>query len=219
MTPQQREERVTGLAALGTVVLALPVFAIAVLYPTPPASAGAESLVENLAEHRLAFQVGLYLSALGWSGVLLVFAAGLWAILRRAEGDSGVWSLVAFGACVATSAAILVCILLAAALVYRAPNIDAATASVLSDASGIANLMTAFPNAIYVIAAAIVIRRTSVLPSWLAHGALAVAAIHLLSATSQARSGLFAPFGLLPSLAPLSHTVWLAGVAFVLLRR
>jgi len=92
-------------------------------------------------------------------------------------------------------------------------------ASVLYDAGGIANLMTAFPNAAYTIAAAIAIRRTAALPQGLAWGAWAVAVIHLLSATSLARTGLLSPWGLLPSLAPISHTAWLAGIAAVLLRR
>jgi hypothetical protein len=62
---------------------------------------------------------------------------------------------------------------------YRAPTIDAGVLSVLYDAAAIANLMTAFPNAIYTVAAAIVIYRTAVLPRWIGAGALLIAAIHL----------------------------------------
>ncbi len=55
-----------------------------------------------------------------------------------------------------------------------APDIDPRTASVLYDAGGIANLMTAFPNAVYTVAVAIVVRRTSVFPAWIGYGALLV---------------------------------------------
>jgi hypothetical protein len=216
VTTREQERTITGWAALVVVVLMLPTIAVAVLHPTPPA---ASALVAYLAEHRSSILASIYLSALGWGGGLLVFAAGLYTVLRRAEGESAVFSLVAFGACVATAVAILTAVTLIGAVAYRAPDIDARTASVLYDAGGFANLMTAFPNAIYTIAAAIVIRRTSVLPAWIGHGALLVAAIHLASALSMARAGAFAPWGVLPSLAPLSHTVWLATVAFVTLRR
>jgi hypothetical protein len=219
MDARRRVERITAFAALGTVLLMVPVVVVGLLYPAPTSSEPAAQLVTHLSDHRVVILLSLYLSALGWGGLLLVFAGGLWAILRRAEGDPGVWSLVAFGACSVTAAAILVFDTLFGAIVYRAPAIDAAVLSVLYDSAAVANQMTAFPNAIYTGAAAIVIGRTSVLPRWIAAGALLVAAIHLLSTMSLARTGVFSPWGVLPSIAPLSHTAWLAAVAFVLLRR
>lgn len=217
MNAQERDERITGLAALSTVVLMLPAVIVAALYPVPTGGDPTE-LVAHLARHRVPILVALYLGALAWGGMLVVFAGGLWALLRRGEGEGGVWALVAFGACVATAAAILVALAIMDIVVYRAPGIDPAVASLLYHAANVANLMTAFPNAVYTLAAALVIRRTSVLPQAIAYGALLVAAIHLLSATSQARSGALAPWGVLPSIAPLSHTAWLAAIAFVLLR-
>ena len=126
---------------------------------------------------------------------------------------------MAFLGCAATAVAILTALTFVRIVAYRTPAIDPETASVLYDAGGVANLMTAFPNAIYVIASAIVIRRTSVFPRWIAHGALLVAAIHRASAVSWAREGAFGPLGVLPSVAPLSHTAWLAAIAAVSLRR
>ena len=136
-----------------------------------------------------------------------------------AEGEGGVWSLVAFGGCIVTGAAILVALAILEVVAYRAPDIDAGVLSVLYDAACVANLMTASPNAVYTVAVAIVIYRTAVLPRWIGAGALLVAVIHLLSAMSLARAGAFSPMGVLPSVAPLSHTAWLATVAYVLLRR
>jgi hypothetical protein len=69
------------------------------------------------------------------------------------------------------------------------------------------------------LAAAAVIYRTGVLPRWLGHGAVLVAVIHLASTLSLARTGMWSPWGLVPTIAPLSHTAWLGGIAFVLLRR
>lgn len=215
---QARDEKITGTAALIIVLFMLPGIGVAAFYPQPTL-AEPTSLVAYLAAHRTALLASSYLAALGWSGVLCVFAGGLWAILSRAEGGSGVWSIVAFGACIATAVAIGVAITFWGVVIFRAPAIDASLASVLYDAGAFANLMTAFPNAVYTLAAAIVIRRTSVLPQWVGHGALAVAAVHLGSAACLARVGPFGPWGVLPSLAPLAHTAWLAAVAWVLLRR
>jgi hypothetical protein len=78
-------------------------------------------------------------------------------------------------------------------------------------------LTTAFPNAVHLVAAGIVILQTGVMSRWVAYGGFAVAAIHLSSSVSLAREGAFSPAGVLPNLAPLSHFAWLIGVAVALL--
>ena len=54
--------------------------------------------------------------------------------------------------------------------------------------------------------------------------ALTVTLVHLApaldaSSMSLARDGAFAPFGVLPTLAPLTHFLWRIGVAVALLRK
>ncbi len=218
MTITDRDRTIAGGAAVAVVALMLPAVVVAVLLPAPDPAAAA-ALVAHLAEHRVPILAVLYLSALGWGGAFLVFASGLYAVLRRAEGESAVWSLVACGGCVAAAVAILTALTFLGIVAYRAPDIDPRTASVLYDAGGIANLMTAFPNAVYTVAVAIVVRRTSVFPAWIGYGALLVAVIHLASAVSMARAGVLGPWGILPSVAPLSHTVWLGTIAWVTLGR
>ena len=212
------DRTILGLAGFAVVALMLPGVAVAILYPAPSPGAAA-ALVAHLARYRSLVLASVFLAALGWGGVLLVFAAALYAVLGRAEGGAAIWSHVAFVGCAATAVAILTVLTFFGIVAYRVPAIDPETASVLYDAGGIANLMTAFPNAIYVIASAIVIVRTSVFPRWTAHGALLVAAIHLASAVSWAREGAFGPLGVLPSVAPLSHTAWIAAIAATSLRR
>ena len=212
------DRSILGISGFAVVALMLPGVAVAILYPAPSPSAAA-ALVAHLARYRSVVLATVYLAALGWGGALLVFAAALYAVLRSAEGESAIWSHVAFVGCAATAVAILTVLTFVGIVAYRAPGIDPETASVLYDGGGVANLMTAFPNAIYTIASAIVILRTCVFPRWIAHGALLVAAIHLASAVSWARDGAFGPLGILPSVAPLSHTAWLAAIAAVSLRR
>jgi hypothetical protein len=211
------ETRITAYSALAVAALFAPLMGVQIAHPFPPLTQP-EELAALLAAHRTELLVGLCLSGLGWGGLLIVFGGGLWAILRRAEGGSGMWSAVAFAACVATAAAILIVITLTLTLVHLAPSLPADSLRVLYEESLVANLMTAYPNAVYVAAAGIVIWRTGVLPRWVAYGGFLVAAVHLASSVSVAREGAFSPLGVLPSLAPLTHFLWLVGVAFALLR-
>jgi hypothetical protein len=213
-----RDDLITAFSALGTVVLMVPILAAITAYPLPSSNQPLSELVVYFSAHRAALLTIIYLSSLAWGGFLISFAGGLWAILRRAEGGNGTLSIIAFGGCIVTGGAILVFDTIFGALLYRFPGFDPALLPFLLDAAAVANQMTAFPNAIYTIAAAAVIMRTAVLPRWIAYGALTVAAIHLLSATSLAREGAFSAAGTLPSVAPISHTLWLLAVAFVLLR-
>jgi hypothetical protein len=211
--------RITAYSALAIAALFLPPIVIELAYPIPGTDASASELAAFFVDHRTSFLVSVYLASLAFGGLLIVFGAGLWAILRRAEGGAGVWSAIAFAACVATAVSILVADTIFLAITHRAPALDPASLPLFVDVGFAANLMTAFPNAVYVIAAGIVIVQTGVMPRWIAHGAFLVAAIHLLSAMSLAHAGAFAPSGVLPTLAPLSHFLWLIGVAVVLLRK
>jgi len=98
------------------------------------------------------------------------------------------------------------------------PALDESSLLLLYDGSLIANLMTAFPNAVYAVATGIVVWKTAVMPRWVAYGAFAVAAVHLGSSMSLARGGPFSPLGVLPMIAPLTHFAWLIGIAVALLR-
>lgn len=212
-----RETRITAYSALTVAILFVPFMVAQAAHPFPPPMP-ANDLIAFLTAQRTELLVASSLSGLGWGGVLIVFGGGLWAILRLAEGGSGVWSAIAFGACVATAASILVALTLIMTLVHLAPSLDAASLPVLYDASLIANLATAFPNAVYVVATGVVVWKTGVMPRWVAYGAFAVAAAHLSSSVSLARVGAFSPFGVLPNVAPLTHCLWLIGVAVALLR-
>ncbi len=218
MRPGTTEEAITAWAALATGACFLPAVAVGVAYPTPPPDGPASQLAAYLADHRTTLLVVIQLTALAWGGLLLVFGAGLQAILRRAEGGSGVWSSMTFGACIATAVTILTALLPVEMAVYRGATPDAHALPLLFDALDVGNLLAAFPNAVYTVAAAIVILRTDVMPRWIGYGALVVAAIHLLSAMSLASAGAFTPSGLLPNVAPLSHMIWLVCVRIVLLR-
>jgi hypothetical protein len=213
-----RAARITAYSAIAVAVLFVPTIVNGVAYPMLGGDTSASELGAFLADHRTSLFITLYLSALGWGGLLIVFGGGLFAVLRQAEGGSGVWSTIAFGACVATAVTILAVYTLLVALVHRAPALDPTSLPVLFDAMLVGNLITAYPNAVYVVAAGIVILETRVMPYWIAYAAFLVAGVHLLSAASLARSGALAPSGVLPSLAPLSHFAWLICVAAVLLR-
>ncbi|MFI5314594.1 MAG: hypothetical protein ACHQ6T_02755 [Myxococcota bacterium] len=207
--------RVAAYAALGVALLFAPYLWIGIIHPLIGSDA---QLAASPAEARYSTLFAIELSEIGWGGLLIVFGGGLWAVLRRAEGGAGLWSAIAFAACVATAVTILACTTFLAAIAHMAPNLDPATLRALYDIALVANLSTAFPNAVYPAAAAKVILETRVLPAWVAYGAIAVAATHLASSMSLAPEGLWSPGGLLPSLAPITHLVWLVAIAVALLR-
>jgi hypothetical protein len=119
MRVRTAEEAITAWAALATAACFLPAIAVGAAYPPPTVDSTPKEIVHYLAAHRTTLLVVFYLTALGWGGFLLIFAAGLRAILRRAEGGSGVWSSVMFGACIATGVTILTAIVPLELVVYR----------------------------------------------------------------------------------------------------
>jgi hypothetical protein len=121
----------------------------------------------------------------GYIGLLaqvlfVVFAAGLWGILRDAEGGTG-WistaGLVAAGVLLAiTVAGDLV---LGAAVFYAGRGVDPAAASLLLDAKKLAEMFSVPFIGLFLASAAIVVLRTAALPRWAGWSAAAIAAIAL----------------------------------------
>jgi hypothetical protein len=92
----------------------------------------------------------VFLSALGWGGVLLVFASCALRRPPRARGWHRRLAHVASVGCAATAVAILTALTFVGVVAYRAPAIDPETASVLYDRWRRREPHDAFPNAIYV---------------------------------------------------------------------
>jgi hypothetical protein len=114
--------------------LVLIVFGAAVepTFDIPPTTAAPEEFATHVGEHGSDLPVALFLYGLAF-GVFLLFAAGVWARLRGAEGEPAPLSAAfALGAATMT-ALILAGFVPEAVAAYRAPSGE--TARLLSDLS------------------------------------------------------------------------------------
>lgn len=155
--------------------------------------------------------VGLYLLAIAFL-LFAVFAARLWAILRRAEGDPGWLSAAAFGSGMLYVALSLVSLVfIGAERLAAGRGIDIELARVLHALNSGTYIVSWGAAALFLSAAATVGLATRVLPRWLgwSAGALAVA---LLLAMAVPTLGL-------ATIPPFLFVLWTLVAAIVLIRR
>lgn len=210
----------TAGAGLAVIVLFIVGSVLASPFDAPKANAGAAKVVEYFGEDRGRFLGSMYLNAFGWCGVFLVFVVGLRALLRRSEEDSGFLSAVGLAGGIAQAAVLTMFFLVGAVLSYRAAlTVDAAVASALYDTALLLNNFSGFSSAVCLggFAAAILVTRQ--LPPWVAWLGIVVAFLHLVSAASFARHGVFAPTGVFGFAAPVGYAMWIAAVSSAVLRR
>ena len=165
---EDRWERIGAATGIAFVVLA----GAGLLFVSTPPQAGAptEEIVAYSLENRDGLLMQSYL--FGLAGIFFLwFLGSLRAYLRRAEGDTGRLSAVAFGAGIATFAAFGTGTGIAAAIAYSiagtaTPDVTAALSRVVA----LAFTGTAFPLIALVASTAMVGGRTKTLPAW--HGYL-----------------------------------------------
>jgi hypothetical protein len=148
--------------------------------------------------------VGGYVALLGMLA-LIGFVAYLWDVLRRADPESWLPSLVLTGGIVAATAK-LVSFAPVFALYYR-PGLNPQLAAALFDLGNAAFALTEAAAALMLVGVAAVTLRTAVLPRWLGISAGALAAILLVAVPASGTPGF------------LLFLVWLVAASVVLMRR
>jgi hypothetical protein len=142
---------------------------------------------------------------------MIVFAATLWAVLRRAEGGDGVLAATAFGAGLASATLKLASAPPLFAAVWRSHHgSDPLLATALVDMNNVAFVLTWTVDAVMLGAAAIVILRSRALPRWLGWLGAVAAAVSLLSVPVADR---------VPPVGILLTFVWIVSLSVVLFRR
>lgn len=155
--------------------------------------------------------VGLYLSVIG-SLLFVVFAARLWATLRRAEGDPGLASAAAFGSGILYVGMTLVSLVfIGAERLAAGRGIDIELARVLSTLNSATYIVSWGAAALFLAANATVVLATSALRRWLGWSAAAIS-VALLLAMAVPTLGL-------ALMAPFLFVLWILAAAIVLLRR
>ena len=180
----------------------------------PPMDASPQETARGFAEHSTMVEIGTYLYVLHMP-FLLLFLGGLFGVLRRAEGGSGALSVSALGAGVA----MVVIASMGALISSLTPTIgqlggDAATVKAIDGMTPLALALSAFPRAVLLGAASVVLLEGRVGPRWIGWAGLVLGLISLVSTGTLIAPALF-PF---LALGTLLFVVWIAALTVALLR-
>jgi hypothetical protein len=202
--------RVAGIAGIVTVVLVLGGQSlIQVGGAEPPFGAPAEDIIRffETRDARL-FEVGTYLAAIGLI-VFLWFLGGLWAVLRRAEGEPGWLSAIVLGSGLLFLASVTHGWNLAMFRVEE--GIDPQIARLAFDMGNFGFASSWIPVASLLIASGWIILETRVFTRWLGWGAIVVGIGLLASRAAWTSAVVFVPY--------LLFWLWVIAICVTLLRR
>jgi hypothetical protein len=140
-----------------------------------------------------------------------VFAAGLWDLLRRDEGEGGVLATAAVIAFILGGAVVAVATGLPGGLAYLADGngLDensARTLSILGTMTCTSAIFAAFATT--EAASGYVLLKGSILPRWLGWIGLAAGVLGLVGVFSVAKSGAFMPFGFFSFVAMIAFLLY-----------
>ncbi|CAN5222590.1 hypothetical protein BH23CHL1_BH23CHL1_20160 [soil metagenome] len=212
----ERRALVSGILFV-VVAIAGTVFAMLFMFPNMAAiDAPIAERAAASAEHGTTILVANYLLMLQVP-FLLVFLAGLYVILRRAEGDSGMLSLTALA-----SGITMVSMLFTGWMIAGIMNVfianeggDAATVSAFDALAPMSLALSAFPRAVLLGAVSLLVLQHGLSARWIGIAGFVLAAIHLLGTSTLVEGGFFP----IVALGSLLFTVWTLALSVSLLRR
>ena len=183
---------------------------------TPPHAPNSESpgarIVHYATIHRGQLLASDLLFALGLA-VLMVFAAGLHRIIRRAESSDGWLAVASVASAVAGAGIFGAGTALFMVVAYR-PATDPAVARAFWDAGWLAYNTAGFAFVAWIAVVAVATLRHRALPLWTAWIGVPVALINLVGPFAvKAGNGAFSPQGWFAQVVGLSFGVWLVAVS------
>jgi hypothetical protein len=183
------------------------------LWGGPSTTSSAQELADYAFPQRDRILAALFIYALAM-GFFLLFAAGLWAWLRRSEKGPGGWSMT-FALGVASASTMIIAAFAPAALaVYRPPS--PLIAGLMYDLSFGLLAFSGIPTALFLAAYAVLVLRFESLKRWTAWVATVGAFTHIvIVGTFFCRSGFFSLEGDVIVWVPATFFAWIlvAGVA------
>jgi hypothetical protein len=202
-----------AVAILGGISVAAYLVAIA-LTPKPAPNSGSSGarIVHYAAPHRGQLLASDLFFALALA-VLVVFAAGLYRIIRRAEGEDG-WLAMASLASVAAGAGIFGAGTALFMVVAYRPVTDPAVVRAFWDAGWLAYNSAGFAFVAWIAIVVVAILRHRALPRWTAWIGIPVALINLVGPFAvKTGTGAFSPQGWFAVVVGLTFAVWLTAVS------
>ncbi len=147
------------------------------------------------------------------AAVLMVFVAGLYRIIRRAEGEDG-WLAIASLASVAAGAGIFGAGTALFMVVAYRPVTDPAVARAFWDAGWLAYNSAGFAFVAWIAIVVVAALRHRALPPWTAWVGVPVALINLVGPFAvSAGTGAFSPQGWFAVVVGLTFAVWLLAIS------
>ncbi len=199
-----------------TVALYLAAFALTPAHAPNSGSAGTQ-IVDWAAAHRSRLLASYLILAVGLA-VLIVFAAGLYRVIRRAEGKDGWLAIAALASAVGGAAIFGAGTALFMVVAYR-PATDPAVARAFWDAGWLAYNSAGFGFVAWIALVVVATLRHRALPRWTAWIAVPVALISFVGPFAvQTGSGPFSPQGWFASVVALTFAVWLIAVSLAVWR-
>ena len=209
-------DRVGAAAGVAAVILLVGLITASTALPPPNRPIG--EIARSASEDAGGILRGAYLGML-FSGALLVFGASVAARLRRAEGPSGGWWLLAL-AWIAGTAVGIVSNALVITFVRAVGHGAGGTALWVGYPSGPDGVLVAVPLAVFFLGAGLGARASGALPRWLTWLALVLVAAFVVGAGSV--TGDEVDGGILGAPLLLGYAglvVWTVGSSVSMLRR
>jgi hypothetical protein len=211
MTSPGAKDKAVGILGGITVVVYLAAIALTPAHPPNSGSAGVR-IIGYATAHRGQLLASELLFALGLA-VLTVFAAGLYRILRRAEGPDGWLAIAALASVVAGAGIFGAGTALFMVIAYR-PATDPAVARAFWDAGWLAYNSAGFGFVAWIVLVAVAAVRHRALPRWTAWIGVPVALINLAGPFAvRAGTGAFSPQGWFALVVGLTFAGWLLAIS------
>ena len=149
--------------------------------------------------------------------LLIVFYAGLRAMLGRAEGPPALLATVGYGSFLVVITLALVSVALAQVQAFAALDGSPDTVRTLHEARYVVANLSAAPTIVSAAAFAVVMVRTAFPARWLGWGSAVVALAHVPGLMALSRTGALSPTGGLAQLGPFVFVAWVLCVSVRLL--
>ena len=207
-----------AVALFGGIAVVMYLVAIALTPAQAPDSGSPGGEIVNWATAQRGQLLASYLLfALGLA-VLMVFAAGLYRVIRRAEGKDDWLAMASLASAVAGGGIFGAGTALFMAVAYR-PATDPAVARALWDAAWLAYNTAGFGFSAWIAIVAVATLRHRALPPWTAWIAVPVALIGLVGPFAvKAGTGPFSPQGWFALVVGLTFGAWLLAISLAIWR-
>src|SRR5262245_29952340 len=201
----------------GIQFVALLVVAYFVFGYLPGVGASPDTLVSFYDGNRMRILIATFILGMALLN-LLWFAAAIRGVLRDAGQDG--WGSAVTASSAALGGLLFVLMTFGAALAYKlAGSANPASTSALNDAAWVGLVITSFPRAMLIMASTFGLWRAGIISNALFGAGVAAVVLVLLSGTTWATSGIWAPDGVYSRfISPIIGVAWVLVISGILLK-